>query len=68
MLKNLGKQVCSNCGSDQVQTVMWVWVNTDIPDGEYGQPDDLENFWCAGCEEHHALMTEEDFKASNNVQ
>jgi len=68
MLKNLGKQVCSNCGSDQVQMVVWYRPNTKEVVDEYGDPEDEGNCWCDVCEEHYELISEEDFKDLNKTQ
>lgn len=68
MLKNLGKQVCSNCGSDQVQMVVWYRPNTKEVVDEYGDGYDVQNCWCDVCEEHYELILEEDYKAENNEE
>lgn len=53
------KIVCEKCGSDQIQTLDWVYVNTDKVAG-YG-PGELKDNWCPVCEDHVYFMNEEDF-------
>lgn len=60
MIKNLGKQVCSNCGSDQVEIVVWYRPNTKEVVGEYGDGDDD---WCETCKTHSKAISEEEYKA-----
>lgn len=45
------KWVCSDCGSDQVQTKKWVDLNTDEPVSDCSDGDTSDN-WCEGCESH----------------
>ena len=52
--------VCSECGSADVQTLMWVTPNknppeTDMAGGEW------EDNWCKTCAEHCYLITKEEF-------
>ena len=41
---------CQNCGSDKVQTKMWVECNTNIVINEAdSQGEDSEDNWCPNC-------------------
>lgn len=58
----MGKLVCENCGSDQVQSTMWVYVNTSkIVDG-YGDENNEYDNWCDNCEEHYLIITERQYQ------
>ena len=50
--------VCSNCGSTNVQTKMWVNLNTNEPEGEVSDGDSSDN-WCEDCEGHHDVETKQ---------
>lgn len=53
--------VCSKCGSQHVQVKQWVYLNKpEIPDLSWlsGDPDDC---WCENCEDHHDIITEEEY-------
>lgn len=49
--------VCSKCGSDNVQTKMWVNANTQKVIDTAGD-DSGEDSWCEDCQGHHGLNTE----------
>jgi hypothetical protein len=53
------KIVCKECGSDQIQTLEWVDVNT----GKSVQagPGELNDNWCNKCNENVYCMSEEDY-------
>lgn len=56
MAKKKIKEICANCGSDKVQTKMWVEINTNevkdvTSDGE------SEDNWCPDCETHCDINT-----------
>jgi len=53
------KIVCEECGSDQIQTLEWVDVNTgkSVQSG----PGELNDNWCNKCKEHVYFMNEEDY-------
>lgn len=42
--------VCSNCGSTNVQTKMWVNLNNNKVEGDAS--DDSDDNWCDGCDRH----------------
>jgi len=48
--------VCSNCGSENVQSKAWVNANTNeyVGDCTDGSPED---FWCEDCKGHHNLTS-----------
>jgi len=54
--KNLTKQVwvCTNCGSDEVQTKMWVDLNTGETNGSCSDGEADDNY-CKHCEGHHLI-------------
>ena len=45
--------VCEECGSDDVETRMWMNLKTG-----HSEPisNDLEDNWCNRCEDHVSLM------------
>lgn len=49
--------VCSNCGSDNVETKHWVGVNDNIIGGVAGYS--TEDIWCNNCEGHFKLKKQE---------
>ena len=49
--------ICSNCGSEQVEQLMWVDLNTrEIKDP---QGEDSKDYWCRECEGHHRVEVKE---------
>lgn len=62
------KIVCEDCGSENVQTREWVYVNTD--DSAGGGTGDLEDNWCDNCKGYVYLIMEDEFleqqKEDNN--
>lgn len=50
--------VCTNCGSNEVQQKMWVYLNTNKPDNN-SEFSDSDDFWCEGCQEHHNVELKE---------
>lgn len=51
------KTVCVECGSDKVQTMEWVDINTGEPQGEVGAGSTEEsNNWCPDCDEHTKVI------------
>jgi hypothetical protein len=53
------KIVCEECGSDSIQTLMWVGVNTNEV-GDSG-PGETNDNWCNKCESHVDFVDEEEF-------
>jgi hypothetical protein len=51
------KLVCEECGSDQIQSKEWVWVNSAKLEGGYS--GEREDNWCCKCEDHVYFTTEE---------
>jgi hypothetical protein len=47
--------LCHNCGSDNVQTKMWVNVNNDTISDSASDNDNGDN-WCLDCETHPDLL------------
>ena len=60
------KLVCEECGSDDIQTLMWVNVNTNKIEDSYDT--DEENNWCNKCESHLNFITEEEFLKLNEEE
>ena len=53
------KTVCEECGSDNIETLMWVGVNTnEVGDAGCGQTNDN---WCNKCKSHVDFINEEEF-------
>jgi len=51
------KFICEECGSDKVQQLQWVDMNTnEIMDSG---PGDKIDYWCEGCDEHIGITTDE---------
>lgn len=42
---------CRVCGSKDIEIPMWVNMNTNIPNGDYGSDGDTD-CWCKDCEDH----------------
>jgi len=53
--------VCEECGSQDIQTLMWVNPNNNEIDGELSCEND-ENNWCKVCCEHVSLTSLEQYK------
>lgn len=49
--------VCSNCGSTNVQSKMWVNLNTNNPVSDAS--DDSDDNWCEGCQSHDDVYQKE---------
>ena len=55
--------VCEECGSDKVQTVMWVFINSEeIGDLANSQSQDDQDNWCSDCSEHCSLIEKKQKK------
>jgi|TARA_R110000772_G_scaffold237725_2_gene349632 hypothetical protein len=54
------KFICEECGSDKVQQLQWVDVNTNKIIGE--GPSELNECWCEKCNEHTKLTTNESVR------
>lgn len=54
--------VCMSCGSENVQTVMWVGMNDLIVDGNYGPDEGIDTNWCKDCERHVEIELKEIIK------
>lgn len=50
--------VCSECGSTNVQTKMWVYLNTNEPDSEVSDGEAQDN-WCCDCGTHCDISQDE---------
>lgn len=57
----MSKIVCSVCGSDDVETQVWMKVNTMVVTDGYSL-DESDDNWCCKCEEHVDLISEEEYK------
>ena len=57
MEKSLETLYCSVCGSNNIETKMWVNPNTRIISDACSYPEEEEDNWCHICEEHTELMT-----------
>lgn len=58
--------VCEDCGCENVQTKMWVEVNTDkVKDGADSQGEDPQDNWCPNCGGHCILTTKIEFDKNN---
>jgi hypothetical protein len=53
--------VCSHCGSNNVQMLAWVDVNTSEYKHDYCTDDD-DNVWCNICQEHVSLIKHSEYK------
>ncbi len=51
------KLYCTDCGSDEVEVIMWVNPNTYEIGEDYNCPPEVEDCWCKNCEEHVQLKT-----------
>ena len=51
-----------SCGSENVQTVMWVGMNDLIVDGNYGPDEGIDTNWCKDCERHVEIELKEIIK------
>lgn len=51
--------VCAVCGSQAVQHAMWVNVNTDEVNDEFGTWCNGDNSWCEDCSDHTELVERE---------
>ena len=56
--------VCKNCGSSQVETKMWVKVNTDEINGTCSDGDPEDNY-CCNCSGHYPIITYKEYKKLN---
>ena len=48
--------LCSKCGSENVQSIFWVDLNTNEIQGGAGA-NDIQDNWCSDCEEHIKIET-----------
>lgn len=55
--------VCDNCGSDQVQTKQWIWINTKKYAGDVEASKD--DNWCEACQTHPAIVTHKEYEENN---
>lgn len=55
--------VCEECGSQSVQTLMWVNINTNEIIGGLSCEDESNN-WCEVCQSHCNVTSLEIYKAS----
>jgi hypothetical protein len=53
------KLVCEECGSDKIQTLQWVDVNTEEIRG--AGPGEYEDNWCDECQDHTEFINEDEF-------
>lgn len=51
------KYVCATCGSDNVESLVWIKANTNAIIGP-GQGDPQGN-WCCECNEHCSIILKE---------
>ena len=53
--------VCSECGSDDVQTKYWCDANTlevkDVIDNL-----EIDDCWCNKCNEHYDIITQDEYE------
>ena len=50
--------VCEECGSKDVQQQAWVELNAVMPDIEFFETNDREDFWCKKCGDHTNIIIE----------
>lgn len=55
--------VCEDCGSEEVQSLEWVNINTGISTG--GNMGDLQDQWCDNCKEHKYAITKKEYEKIN---
>ena len=56
-MNNSNTLYCSECGSDNVETKMWVNANTEEIGGECSDTSVAEDNYCKDCEEHVKLLS-----------
>lgn len=56
--------VCKNCGSKNIQSKEWTYVNTgkSVGDSDYTETQDN---WCEDCEENPEFIEEEEYNKLN---
>ena len=54
--------VCKQCGSKDIQQLVWAKVNVQhrkiVGDG----PDEINSRWCDGCKEHVNFISQDDYE------
>lgn len=59
--------VCSQCGSDEVEQLMWVNPNTNEIGGVLSDPLERDDCWCKKCEDKYKLITQSEFEKQHNA-
>jgi hypothetical protein len=54
--------VCEDCGSRNVQTLAWVFVNKNNRHSDFAGLEDSGNNWCCDCEEHVSLLALSEYE------
>jgi len=57
--------VCPNCGSDTIQQLMWVEINTLEVEVDPKKSTTPEDFWCEPCEMHIEPITRQEYDDAN---
>lgn len=57
--------VCSGCGSENVETLDWIDVQTNKVTGTYESEDPGSN-WCRDCEQHLPIVQRKEFVAEGD--
>jgi hypothetical protein len=60
-MDNKSTTVCSECGSEEVETLMWVNPNTNEIGGTLSEGEAQDNF-CKLCQSHNKLITLEEYQ------
>ena len=58
--------VCSECGSEDIEELVWRKVNTGAYSGD--GPQDKSSNWCCECEEHVNFMLKEEYEQQKNEE
>ena len=65
MAKNAEDQVCSTCGSDKVEELMWVRIKSKGVRSTGGG----DEYWCPKCDRHiDNLITREEYEHRNVIE
>lgn len=57
--------VCKECGSLEVDSKMWVNINSGIPT-DVIDDDSIENNYCNSCEEHREIISLKTYNSKLN--
>ena len=55
------KFICSKCGSDKLQGMAWIWINSGKVEDEI---ESREGYWCDSCQDHVSIHQKENDEES----